>query len=348
MASTISSRPSHYDALGLSPAATQDEIARAFGKAMGLFGARSAAAAARLGLAFETLRNPEKRRAYDESIGLKRDPAPAPAPMAVSFRISARPASAEPHVEAAQDPTPTSFIASSLREIARPVDLDPSARPAVQPQPLRRSVEPPAAAPLQVQDLAEADDRPIEWKRPAIAVGTVLLAAGLVGALAGVSVKGDLQSQAAVTTVLPAAKPSGAVATSDPAAAPVPAEMSVATAGRPIRAQRVKAHADRAAPDAAASLETAQAAPTEVASDQPAADPLAPQGDAVIENAAAAGLPLASKLVARTIEHIGYACGEVASTSAVDGAAGVYKVTCTSGESYRAAPVHGRYRFKRW
>lgn len=73
MASTISSRPSHYDALGLSPAASQDEIAKAFGKAMGLFGARSAGAAARLGMAFETLRNPEKRRAYDESIGLGRE-----------------------------------------------------------------------------------------------------------------------------------------------------------------------------------------------------------------------------------------------------------------------------------
>jgi hypothetical protein len=25
----------------------------------------------------------------------------------------------------------------------------------------------------------------------------------------------------------------------------------------------------------------------------------------------------------------------------------VFKVTCTSGDSYRAAPIHGRYRFKR-
>jgi hypothetical protein len=32
----------------------------------------------------------------------------------------------------------------------------------------------------------------------------------------------------------------------------------------------------------------------------------------------------------------------------VDGKAGVFKVTCTSGDSYRAAPVRGRYRFSRW
>ena len=57
---------------------------------------------------------------------------------------------------------------------------------------------------------------------------------------------------------------------------------------------------------------------------------------------------MATKLVARTIERIGYSCGQVASTSAVEGAAGVYKVTCTSGQTYRAAPVHGRYRFRRW
>jgi len=25
----------------------------------------------------------------------------------------------------------------------------------------------------------------------------------------------------------------------------------------------------------------------------------------------------------------------------------MFKVTCTSGDSYRAAPVNGRYRFKR-
>jgi hypothetical protein len=59
-------------------------------------------------------------------------------------------------------------------------------------------------------------------------------------------------------------------------------------------------------------------------------------------------MPLSNALIARTIGRIGYSCGEVASTSAVDGSPGVFKVTCTSGQSYRAAPVRGRYHFRRW
>jgi hypothetical protein len=62
----------------------------------------------------------------------------------------------------------------------------------------------------------------------------------------------------------------------------------------------------------------------------------------------AAHLPLANAVIARTIGRIGYACGQVAATAAIDGEApGVFKVTCTSGQSYRAAPVGGRYHFKR-
>ncbi len=51
-------------------------------------------------------------------------------------------------------------------------------------------------------------------------------------------------------------------------------------------------------------------------------------------------------MIARTIERIGYACGDIASSAAGDGP-GVYTVTCTSGQTYRAAPVGGRYHFKR-
>ena len=59
-------------------------------------------------------------------------------------------------------------------------------------------------------------------------------------------------------------------------------------------------------------------------------------------------MPLPNKVVARTIERIGYACGEVASTTPVEGAgSGVFTVTCTSGQSYQARPVRGRYRFRR-
>jgi hypothetical protein len=66
------------------------------------------------------------------------------------------------------------------------------------------------------------------------------------------------------------------------------------------------------------------------------------------DQAIPATMPLPDAVVARTIRRIGFACGEVATTSAVNGAPGVFKVTCSSGESYKASPVHGRYHFRRW
>ena len=71
-------------------------------------------------------------------------------------------------------------------------------------------------------------------------------------------------------------------------------------------------------------------------------DPLAPAASPVVTSAS---LPLSNATIARTIGRIGYSCGTVAATEAMGG--GAFKVTCSSGQSYRAAPVHGRYRFKR-
>ena len=58
-------------------------------------------------------------------------------------------------------------------------------------------------------------------------------------------------------------------------------------------------------------------------------------------------MPLPDRVIARTIHRIGYSCGQVASTDPIGPDAGVFKVTCTSGHSYRAQPVRGHYRFKR-
>jgi hypothetical protein len=69
-------------------------------------------------------------------------------------------------------------------------------------------------------------------------------------------------------------------------------------------------------------------------------DPLAPRP-------AAARLPIPDRVVARTIERIGYACGEVASSAPVEGARGAFNVTCSSGQTFQATPVNGRYRFRR-
>jgi hypothetical protein len=58
-------------------------------------------------------------------------------------------------------------------------------------------------------------------------------------------------------------------------------------------------------------------------------------------------MPLPNKVIAQTIHRIGYSCGNVASTSAVEGSSGVFTVTCTSGETYQASPVRGRYHFRK-
>ena len=68
----------------------QDEIAGAFAKAMGMFGTRPVALAAQLSAAFETLRNPTKRRAYDSALGLRPKPQLRPWGIAATQRGGAR------------------------------------------------------------------------------------------------------------------------------------------------------------------------------------------------------------------------------------------------------------------
>src|SRR5438105_4074550 len=72
MDSKVEARPNHYETLGVAPSATTEEIAQAFARKMSAFAARPLAA--QIGLAFETLRDPERRRAYDSS----RRPLPLP------------------------------------------------------------------------------------------------------------------------------------------------------------------------------------------------------------------------------------------------------------------------------
>src|SRR5688500_16325 len=74
MVSAVRTRPNHYETLGLSPSASDDEIRRAFARMMGMFGAHPVVAATSVSAAFEVLRNPERRRAYDRTLGLRPDP----------------------------------------------------------------------------------------------------------------------------------------------------------------------------------------------------------------------------------------------------------------------------------
>ena len=378
MISLVKSQANHYDVLGLTPSAGEGEIALAFARKMGMFGAHEVGDAARICAAYETLRDPAKRRDYDRSIGIGTK---AEAPRQWAFAVTqqqwpgfARAASAalpaEQQVAPKPEPPPApqveraSAIAERLRRLAEPLEYDGMAEPAPQqraaPQPA------PQAAPEQPRVVEEArrapetdiyrilargeevgrsrDDRlPFEWRRPALVVGGLVAAPGLVGALAGFSVKDDAAS--AITVPLPAAK-QVAQAAPVPAAPPVAAAVVEAAQTTPLPTtapvMRHAAPPSRFARAVERKLSAGDVQPVEVAA--AAAEPGADAGAAQMVEAS---MPLPNNVVARTIEKIGYSCGSVASTAAVEGASGVFKVTCSSGQSYQATPVHGRYRFRR-
>ena len=362
MDSTVRSRPNHYETLGLKPTASGDEIARAFAREISVFRPRAFGGIAEVSIAFEILRDPVKRRAYDASLGLgpqpKSEPHPNPAPAARPAANGLPPLS----------PPPTTFIAAPPRRPAAPEPRhDASPAPKSQPQPRSEAQAKPGHNPHiggdGVPHFAE-EGRPgehgsIEWKRTGIALVALVVAAGVFGGWAGWEAGNDVapwQPERPAKAARPPTKP--APATAAPSAAPAP---SVEEA-RPERSERpafAGVRIERTPPPPPASAEEQPSAATESepslrqgdAIEQAVAEslPVAPVAEPSPVAPAAASLPLPNRVIARTIERIGYACGQVAATTAVEGGApGVFKVTCTSGNSYQARPVRGRYRFRRW
>ena len=340
MISTVRARPNHYEVLSVSPTATDDEIARAFAREINVLRPRAFGGLTEVSIAYETLRDPIKRRAYDAALGLKPEPQPryaATARWAGTPFIGAalaRPTDdrAAAEVEPPAEPRTASFIAASLRDPVGP-QPEPEAKPRAEPE---RS---PHAEELR---LGDAEDRPVEWSRTAMLGAALVGAVVFLGALAGWQAgKGEQQPQA-VTAALPPPKPRPA--TASPAPAPRVAE------ARPLRIARAAAAPARikhsSAPPTASLSEdplAAQPEPNRIA--ETATEPATTAESPAVETAAA--MPLSNAVIARTIERIGYACGQVSSTSAVEGARGVYTVTCTSGAFYQAKPVRGRYHFRR-
>jgi len=381
MVSAVGTRPNHYEVLGLTPAASDDEISEAFAKLMSMFRARPIAAIAQLSAAFETLRNPAKRRAYDRSLGLGEEAAPRPRAWAIAakhggtafFDIPAEPAAPPPsspmpaapsvdpeaRVERPAEPRVASFIAASLREPVREETRQASLPTRPQPDPVpapevkaEPKLEPRledilAAARATIPDEAAAVS--IDWKRTGSVAGALVLGVGLIGAWAGISAGGDAADSQGVTVALPSASNAPKVAAVVPSAdetarrpqAQLHAQVAATPAKRPVLRQQPVAFENSALDQVASVTSVPQNGESlDSAVEQAVAAPAPAQ-------AVPASMPLPNRVIARTIERIGYSCGEVASTSAVEGSAGAFNVTCTSGQSYRAAPVHGRYRFKR-
>ena len=375
MVSTTGTRPNHYEILGLSPTATADDVKRAYGRE--ILKPRAFGGLAEIGIAFATLQDPVKRRAYDQSIGLVRKPEPKPLHASWSWSVHVpapgKPvAAAVPASEPASIPSPDtrpetaprrreSLIAASLRELADPAAISqaqalrraPVARPPAIPEPWMGA---PAA------ELPDAATIAIEWRRPAMIGGGLLLAAVVFGAWAGMAVRDPgvpVELEARVTMPVPSAKArsvSAAPQLQEKSETRLTESRPLQLAGAPVR---VVSPRDSESPQASVPRPiplTAQEeqelagesfAETAVSQAPEAAEAIAQPAESA-GPVSAARLPLSERIVARTIGRIGYACGAVASIAPVDATPGVFKVTCTSGHSYQARPVRGRYHFRRW
>jgi hypothetical protein len=387
MVSSVKAQANHYEALGIAPTASGDEIGRAFAAQM--LSARmrpdiAVAHMAKLSVAYETLRDPLKRRAYDSSVGLN-PPATTAIPASVApfigystlDRLNRLAAPSPPPVEpirprtAAEvpaEPRVAGFIAASLRP------------PLQQREPeLRRDPPPPhpaQALPQQVppEPTPTAADHELDFEDGRFVIGRTgaTLGASVIGvaiisvALAVPAPNPDrlpepvARAQPAVTVPLPSpaanetmvAKAEAPAATADtesrPQAAPEPVRMAAKAPSAPSVQVDGKALAAAATALSISQSAAVQGPAVETASMSAAVEAATGSGAEGVPLATASRLPLPDATVARTIHRIGYACGRVVSTSGVDAAAGVFKVTCSSGDSYRAAPVRGRYHFRRW
>jgi hypothetical protein len=365
MKSTLQARPNHYDILGLTPAASADEIARAFARELSPLRPHAFGGLALVSLAYEVLRDPAKRRAYDASLGVSRERAPTER-SSINFGNGRR------------GERRSGFVISAvLRDrSARAATGSCQNSPALSLKHDRRQHESDAAAERrrkEVVGVRRSTPEPLrnppidtlEWKRPGTVIAALFLGVGLTGALAGLwsdRVFAPQEASAAVT--LPPGQP--LAATHSRQAPPTPATGQAALVpARPTRftaphlrrkaalAQRITAPKQLRSGDippvdlpprlrraAQASGEGGSGEATTTPASAPALSPATPA-------AAAAALPLPDRIVARTIEKIGYACGQVNSATPLDGEPGAFKVTCTSGDSYKAAPVRGRYHFRR-
>jgi hypothetical protein len=352
MDSSVKARPNHYELLGVTYTASTAEIAQAFTKKMSAFAARPLAAVAQLSIAFETLRDPERRKAYDASLRPPPPPKPAVPQPAYMLRWVPAPFMAAAVAVPPARPAPPKLQAARLVEpkaapfVAAPAPVPQAAEQRQEPEPQRRPepfVEPQRVIQRVIEKgpAAQPKARPLGLNRTAMAIGGVVLGVGMLGAVAGWSagLVEQPEPEDRVTLALPRAKPIKPAAS----AAPAPA--------RTVEPAQSRWPRSTAAPRLARSIPAApRPLPLEELEADASQSTQSDNGPAAAETPGAAVVPaslsLSNPMIARTIGRIGYPCGEVASTTAVEG--GRFKVTCTSGHSYQATSVRGRYHFRRW
>ncbi len=360
MVSTVKSRPNYYEMLGLTPSAAGDAIAQAFAQATSVFRPHSFGGITELCVAYETLRDPAKRRAYDASLGLTTSPKIAPITRPASAHFMQRPAAvavaAPPEPKA--EPTPQEAVMQRPASVVAPPPepkVEPRAEPKIPEPVMRRPLQPDSPMPRQPTfSEMNVEVKPIEWKRTATIAGGLAAAAVFVGAFLGWWSGGSAaEPEQPLRVARAASAPENRVPTfTQPKFDPTPSAME-APPEQPRRAVAIRPRVERNInrPQLAASEAESQLIqpPADLAdpssADPSSADPLSPETAPAA--AVVASMPLPNKTVARTIDRIGYSCGSVASATPVEGAAGVYRVVCTSGQSFQARPVNGRYRFRR-
>ena len=369
MADAVRLRPNHYELLGITPAASSTEIAEAFAKELRQLPLRPFGSLAEVSLAYETLRDPIKRVAYDAS--LRPQPKPAhsligrlegaqspflgwppmsPAKPAVDPAPPLAPRSPEPCDELRTAPSATALLGQAPQPTPR--EFEPSLRKV--PEEIHR----PTVAEKPRIDLQMESDRPLRrdsaagsigWKLPAFAAGALILAITL-GAWTGWEAGNDNDQAPRDQSAMLKIPPAKTATTADASLADPPPALTDTLPEQRVRRAAAKKRIEGNRPPL--TIELPEQASTELAQGAEAR-PQETSGDQVVAEAPSvaatvAKLPLPKAVIARTIGRIGYACGQVASAAAIEGdAPGVFKVTCTSGHSYRAAPVRGRYHFRR-
>jgi hypothetical protein len=242
-----------------------------------------------------------------------------------------------------REPEATRSAPSRAQELLQRLEQQRRPEPEPKPRPTPKADAKLEQLVAEVRALGRADRERLriveppafEWKRPALAVGGLVVGVGVLGAAAGLSVAGHEQAVhggAAVSVPLPQATPAAALDAQPSDLVGVDHAQPVAARRRDPAARRSKVEQVKPEVEPIGEMAASSSPATATAAEAPAL---------------AAAMPLPAAVVSRTIERIGYPCGGVASSAPAEGSAGVFTVTCASGHSYRAAPVHGRYRFRR-